>query len=354
MAVLLAGTALLCLPFMACSSADRDISPVIYAEDDQAAHAMRSAPIILVVKLTGVSWVGSRRDVEKPAAVGGPVSPTIPLQLARIRADVLLTVRGSVSPKIDFYSWVFAGGKHGGPRLFHPGPDTHHVIFLRQEGQYLHTVGDYPSYDLEIFSRSIPAMLSAWNSGRKAGADPVDRVVDHVLRSQFETLSADELREALGGGGLVQRGYYMRGLQDLVRLAGPLFVVTQLDDVCHHSTSPSGRIAACFVTGEEFAGRCQAFDLASQIPVAGIDHRHARKRHSSCLAYNASWVGELESRILRARSFFGWSMAPEHRLKTIRVYASAMDTEVRQAACRIAAQTPETRDMPECTEGPAR
>src|ERR1700730_7990788 len=111
----------------ACGWPGRSIQPVIYAQDDQAALAMKSAPVILLVKITAVKLPGDMRTVAKPPEVGGPMTPTIPLYLARIRADVLLKLRGSVGRTVEFYSWVWASGSHGGPRLFHPTPGSSHV-----------------------------------------------------------------------------------------------------------------------------------------------------------------------------------------------------------------------------------
>ena len=128
-----------------CGSPVNVIRPVIYAQDDQAASAMRSAPVILLVRITGLKLTGDVRNVEKPPEVGGPMVPAIPLHLARITADVLLTLRGPVRATVELYSWVWASGSHGGPRLFHPNPGAIRVLFLRDEGGYLHTVGDYPS-----------------------------------------------------------------------------------------------------------------------------------------------------------------------------------------------------------------
>jgi hypothetical protein len=56
--------------------------------------------------------ISRARTVAKPPEVAGPMTPTIPLFLARIQADVLLTLRGSASNRVEFYSWVWASGKH--------------------------------------------------------------------------------------------------------------------------------------------------------------------------------------------------------------------------------------------------
>ena len=334
---------------VACGSPGRSIQPVIYAQDDQAALAMRSAPAILLVKITTVKLPGDMRTVVKPPEVGGPMTPTIPLYLARIRADVLLKLRGSLGSSVEFYSWVWASGKHGGPRLFNPAPGSTHVVFLRQDGGYLHTVGDYPSYDLEISSRWLSPLLSAWDSRYESGVDPLERLVALRFRAEFEGLSNSHLRESIGGQGPVPRDYYVRDLPDLVRLVGPLFVATQLDDICRHSTNPSGRFAACFVTGQAFPGRCKAYDFAREASVEGIGGDFVARAFGSCEAQSRGLISDIRSDAPPRRGFWGWSLTPEQRRETMRVYASAMDPQVHLAACEVAAATTDARNIPECS-----
>jgi hypothetical protein len=112
---------------------------------------MKSAPSIVVAEIQDVKFVSNEpREVDKPPGIGGPVVPRIPLYLARMSAKVMLTLRGTETHRVQFYSCVWASGKHGGPRLFHVSPGSVHVLFLRNDSGYLHTVGDYPSYDLEL------------------------------------------------------------------------------------------------------------------------------------------------------------------------------------------------------------
>jgi hypothetical protein len=347
-AVLITGILWVELFSAACGSPGRSIRPVIYAQDDQAL-AMRSAPVILLVKITTVKLPGDMRTVAKPPDVGGPMTPTIPLYLARIRADVLLKLRGSVDSSVEFYSWVWASGTHGGPRLFHPTPGSTHVIFLRHDGGYLHTVGDYPSCDLEIPSRWLAPFLSAWDSRHETSADPLERLVALRFRAEFDGLSNSQLRESVGGVGPVPRDYYVRDLPDLVRLVGPLFVATQLDDICRHSTNPAGRLAACFVTGQEFPGRCEAYALARDSMVQGIRGDLVARALSSCEAQSRGLISDIRSGIPPRRGFYGWNLTPQHRRETMRVYASAMDPKVHLAACEVAAATTEARDIPECS-----
>jgi hypothetical protein len=310
---------------------------------------MRSAPVILLVRLAGLTLTGDARSVEKPPEVGGPMVPTIPLHLARISADVLLTLRGPVRGTVEFYSWVWASGSHGGPRLFHPNPGGIRVVFLRNEGGYLHTVGDYPSYDLELRSRWLPALLSAWNSGEESGAGPLERLVALRFRAEFESLSESQLREDFGDNGPIVNRYWAPDLGDLVRLVGPLFVVAQLDDICRNSTNPSARFAACFVTGQDFPGRCEAYHLARKATADGFGGGFLVKALRGCASQDRRLIGDLRCGAPWPRGFYGWSLTPQHQRETMRVYASAMDPGVHLAACEVAATTQEARDIPECS-----
>jgi len=257
----------------ACGSPVSAIRPVIYADYDQAAAAMRTAPVILLVRIAGLRMTGEERNVAKPPEVGGPNAPTIPLHLARINADVLLTVRGGARTTVEFYSWIWASGKHGGPRLFHANPGGIRVIFLRDDGGYLHTVGDYPSYDLELYSNWLPALLSAWKSDQMSGAEPLERLVALRLRAELEGLTEKQLREDFGDEGPRVNHYWAIDMYDLVRIVGPFFVVTQMDDLCLHSGNPSARFAACFVTAQYFPGRCEAYQLARKATTDGFSRR---------------------------------------------------------------------------------
>ena len=309
---------------------------------------MRSAPLILLVKISALSLTGDRRCVEKPSEVGGPMCPAIPLHLARITADVLLTLRGPVQDQVEFFSWVWASGSHGGPRLFSPNLGAFRVIFLRNEGGYLHTVGDYPSYDLQLPSSWVPTILSDWNSAYGTRLDPLERLVALRFRAEFETLSVSQLREDFDSHGQRVNHYWATDLQDLVRVVGPFFVVSQLDSICHHSANPSARLAACFVSGEYFPGRCEAFRLAHKANVGGTGDDFLVRKFRSCEVGDRDLAADLTSGNLSRSRFGGWSLTPPRRRELLRVYASAMDHRVHLAACEVAATTSEARDIPEC------
>jgi len=351
-AMILTTLSLVTISSVACHSPATVIRPVIYAQDDEAASAMRSAPLILLVKISALSLTGDRKCVEKPSEVGGPMCPAIPLHLARIKADVLLTLRGPVQDQVEFYSWVWASGSHGGPRLFHPTPGRFRVIFLRNEGGYLHTVGDYPSYDLELPSSWIPALRSDWNSAYGTQLDPLERLVSLRFRAEFEALSQSQLREDFDSNGQRVNHYWATDLQDLIRVVGPFFVVSQLDSICHNSANPSARMAACFVSGESFPGRCEAFRLAHNTNVGGPGDDFLMRKFRSCEVADRDLGAELISGDLSRSRFGGWSFSPPHRRELLRVYASAMDHQVHLAACEVAAATSEARDIPECATDP--
>jgi hypothetical protein len=137
-------------------------------------------------------------------------------------------------------------------------------------------------------------------------------------------------------------------LGDLVRIVGPFFVVAHLDDICLHSTNPSARFAACFVTAEYFPGRCEAYHLAQKATADGIGGDFLVKVFAGCESQDRDLIGDLRSGA-PPRGFYGWSLTPQHRPETMRVYASAMDPGVHLVACEVAATTPEARDIPECS-----
>jgi len=312
------------------------IQPVIYRLDEDASRAMNAAPLILVIETTDVVVPGDMRIVPKPPEVGGPHVPEIPLHLARFRAKVLLAVRGSSGPEVEFYSWVWASGKHGGPRLFNASPGVHHVLFLRQDKGYWHTVGDYPAYDLELYSHWIPAFLPSVNT--------VPKLVAARLHGEFDRLTAGELYSVWNRHSPVSFDYYLRDMWELIRLVGPLQVAEELDTICRNSPNRFGRIAACIATTREFPGRCEAYRLASEADPGGSRASILAKEYKNCKADEQSiWCEPL-----RLLDFYGWYASRDHLREAVRVHASAMDTEYHKAACALAARLPESRDIPEC------
>lgn len=335
-----------------CRSPARGIRPVIYAFDSQAASAMRNAPLILVVRISDLRMTGDVTRVAKPPQVGGPNIPVIALYLARIRAEVLLEVQGTAPANVEFYSWIWNSGSHGGPRLFHPYPDRIRAVFLRSEDGFLHTVGDYPSYDLELNSDWVPALVSAWRAGQLNTLEPADRLVALRLRAELEGLSPRQLRDDFGDDGPRVNHHWAWGLHDLMRLAGPLFVAAQLDELCLHSRNPAARFAACFVVGQHFPGRCAAFQLALKATGDGFGAGYLNMLTESCPVWERREIRELEQGM--GRYWVGRPAGPGPRqdAESLRVYATAMNPAFRQAACEFAARTPELRGLPECVGQP--
>jgi hypothetical protein len=210
----------------------------------------------------------------------------------------------------------------------------------------LHTVGDYPSYDLELSPEWISRILSLWNSQQKKRADPIETLVALRFRAEFDGLPDGQPRWKPGDGPLPDEAD-VRHLSDLVRVAGPWLVANQLEDVCRNSANANGRIQACLATAEYFPGRCQAYNLA----LKGMPEKEGgliAGALSDCDANIGDLISNIRSDAVFLRWFFGWNLALEHRRETMRVYASAMDERVHSAACEVAARIPEAHDIPEC------
>ena len=324
------------------------VRAVIYASDEEAGRAMREAPLIVVVRMGELKLTGEERMVEKPAGVGGPNVPAIPLHLAKISAEVLLTVRGQAGGRVEFFSWVWASGHHGGPRLFRPDRDGVRVLFLRDEGGYLHTVGDYPSYDLELRPAWLPAMKAAWGAGQGSEADPVRRLVAARLRAELEGLTEAGLREGFGEDGPRVNHHWVTDLYDLVRVTDPYFVVSEMDRVCVQSGNPAARFAACFVTAQYFPGRCEGYRVAAGATGDRFGGAYLERMAAGCRARERFRIARLRAGGLL--DFYGGSLEVGHRRETLRVYATAMDEAVRQAGCAKAESFEESRGLLECGE----
>ncbi len=169
--------------------------------------------------------------------------------------------------------------------------------------------------------------------------EPVERLVALRLRAELEGLTEQELREDFGDGGPRVNHCWVTGMFDLVRIAGPLFIAAQLDDICLHSKNPSARFGACFVTAQYFPGRSEAYRVTRAATTDGFGGELLAKLFTSCQARDPGLLDDFSSGV--APFWYGSSLAPEHRRETLRVYASAMDLGVWHAACEVAAQTPE-------------
>ena len=171
---------------------------------------MQSASVIVLAKVLDYKLVAGPREVEEPAQGPNPAT-MIPLHLAQISANAVLALRGTVRGRMRFYSWVWASGQHGGKRLFRPYPGYCHVLFLREESGYLHTVADYPAYDLALPCNRLSSIISGWQSGSGEESDLFERLVDVLLKTHLE--SADAIYE----------NYEPPAMEDLVGLASDFF-----------------------------------------------------------------------------------------------------------------------------------
>jgi hypothetical protein len=219
-----------------CRSPRDVIRPVIYDRKDRIT-AMKSAPIIVVAEIQHARLLpGKPLDVEKPPGIGGPVAPRIPLDLAEVSAKVHLTLQGSEMNDVEFYTWVYHFGKHGGPRLFHPQPGSFHIMFLQRESDYFHTVGDYPNYDLEVPSESFPSFLSIWQTGYGQESGLIERIVAVRLKAYLEGVSPP---------------FPLFRIYELTDLTSPAFVAHQLNSLCQGLENQSARAQACVELTQE-------------------------------------------------------------------------------------------------------
>jgi hypothetical protein len=322
----------------ACNSPANRIRPVIHARGEHKYQAMKSAPLIILAEVVNAKLVSEARDVEKPKEVGGPTTPTIPLHLAQISAKVLLTLRGKERSTVQFYSWVFASGKHGGPRLFNVSPGYSHILFLREDGSYLHTVGDYPAYDLDIPARWLAAFVSQWKAGRGSGSDLLERLATIRLKIELERMTS------------IRRNYWSPDMYDLIGLTSPFFIAGKLDSFCREFPNPFGRYASCESTAREFPGRCVAYRMALVLDTKGVESGALSKQRDNCEAAAPERIQFYRSTNWQPLFWDReWRSTPERRRLTMRLYASAMDTTFHNAACQAAASMPEAIGIPECT-----
>jgi hypothetical protein len=108
-----------------------------------------------------------------------------------------------------------------------------HVLFLRRESNYLHTVGDYPSYDIEVRSHCVQNFTAGWEAGLLRGEDLLERIAAVLLKADLESLDeADAAR-------------YWLNAYELVDLTSRKFVASQLSSLCSSLPNPGGRVKAC-------------------------------------------------------------------------------------------------------------
>lgn len=140
-------------------------------------------------------------------------------------------MRGAEMKDIRFYTWVYHFGTHGGPRLFHPQTGSFHIMFLRKESGYLHTVGDYPNYDLEAPAESIPSFLSLWQTGYAQDSGLPERIAAISIKAYVESPST--------------RHYQIGFLRELADLTDRAFVEHQRNSLCPQLADKSRGVQLC-------------------------------------------------------------------------------------------------------------
>jgi hypothetical protein len=329
------------LAVLGCNSPARTIRPEILVRPEAKYRAMQAAPVIVLAKVLEYKLVTGAREVEDPGDDHNPAR-VIPLNLAEISANAVLTLRGNVRGPMRFYSWVWASGKHGGERLFHPYPDSCHILFLREVAGYLHTVGDYSAYDFEFSCDRLPSVLSGLQSESGDTTDLFERLVTVLLNTELETADA------------IYRNYSPPAMLDLMGLTSEFYVASRLDSFCRDFPNRFGRYAACVATANEFYGRCEAYRHAKEADSEGVEAAFTIGALARCEAQERNtieWLranGWPDSAVAR-----GWPASPERHRLAMRLFASAMDPDFRAAACAAALEMPEARDIHEC-ETPAR
>ncbi len=324
------------LAVVSCNLPARKVRPVILTRPEAKYQAMKSAPLIVIAKVLGSKLVSGPREVEDPGNSSNPPRK-IPLHLAWISADAPLALRGDVRGPMQFYSWVWASGMHGGERLFQPYPDYCHILFLREEAGYLHTVGDYPAYDFEFSCSRLPALLSGLQSSSDDGADLFERLVTVFLKTELETADA------------IYQSYSPSAVLDLMGLTSEFYVASRLDSFCRYLPNRFGRFAACVATANQFSGRCEAYRLAREADSAGVEADFVSQSLARCEAQEQGTIAWLRANHWPDPAVpLGWSATPQRHRLAMRLFASAMDPDFRTAACSAAALMSEARDIPEC------
>ena len=330
-----AGLIGLALVIAGCHSPARTIRPAIYSRPESKYQAMKLAPVIVIAEVLDYKLITGPRKVLDP---GNALNPPrwIPLHLARISANAVLGLRGNLRGPIQFYSWVWASGQHGGERLFRPLPGYWHVLFLREDNGYLHTVGDYPGYDLPIPRDLVTATLAGLQTAPENGSDVVERIVSVLLRSELESAN-----------GIYWS--YTPNTMDAEGLTSWFYVAGLLESFCRHLANPFGRFAACMALPNEFSGRCEAYRLALEADSAGVEAERVTAALARCEAQKESAIAFYRSNgWLDPTISEGWRPNAERHRLAMRLYASAMDPDFRAAACEAAADMPEAHDIPEC------
>lgn len=294
---------------------------------------MRAASHIVVAEIVEAQMIGGPREL---VWLGDPKPGLeIPLHLARVQARTALSLRGDLPDNIELFCWVWNSGKHGGRRLFQPRSGSHHILFLRKTSGYLHTVGDYETYDLPLPRAHVERVVAELRSS--AEPDLFERIVHALLKTELESLK------------VLKNRYRPMDLIDLAGLTSPFYTAAVLDQFCRDFANPLGRFAACELIAREIPGRCGALRVARQIHAPALDAEYILRGGAPCEGREQEVVAWYRERAWPAHWLeSGWRPEPERRRLTMRFFASARDAGLRAAACEAARTMAEAADIPEC------
>lgn len=208
--------------FAACQSPARTIQPTLSNRHTDMYAVMKTAPFIALAEIVQSKPIGGVREVEAR-----------PLKLFAITARVPLVLRGSLPDTITFHSWLFAGGKHGGPRLFHAHDGSLHSLFLKRVGPYLHTVGDYPAHDLELHRSWAPRLVQSWKDLAAKYPNIFERLTHALIEAELQDDQSPRL------------SHYSPLDFDLQGITSRAFVQSAFESHCASATNPAIRAAAC-------------------------------------------------------------------------------------------------------------
>lgn len=295
--------------------------PITHELRSARAQAIRSASDIVIAEIEQFKIIGDPRNLTHIGSANSSEFPDIPMYPARITAKIHATLRGSLHDTVEFYSWIWNSGSHGGGRLFDPKTSAFHVLFLTRSTGHLQTVGDYPNYDFLITPVHFQKVLSEFQTAKRP--DLFERLSRAMLTAEYQNLKS------------LLSGYTPYDMVELAGLTSPFYFASLLDEFCRNLPNPEGRVAACELLAREFIGRCQAYDLARKSVTPNVDLAAVLKIRPWC-----QWSKEERLEQLRQRPWpdhyldSGWMPEPERRRATMRLYASAIDREIHEAACR--------------------
>ena len=101
-------------------------------------------------------------------------------------------------------------------------------------------------------------------------------------------------------------------------------------------------------TANHFSGRCEAYRVAKEVDSAGVAASVVNGLLARCQAWEEGAIGFSRMNHWADPAIaYGWTATPERHRLAMRLFASAMDSDFRAAACEAAVAMPEARDIPE-------